>query len=105
MIRALTVVALALATAGCAASQSRIDAELATLEGMTCPNLDAEIILAETKPRLEAIRTAQLALGCEIKPLPPQPVAKKKRSVEPPHWKLDRAAIGAERAQQRLDRR
>ena len=105
MNRALIVIPAILLVTGCASTQSKIEAELATLDGMTCPNLEAEIILAETKPRIEAIRTAQLAQGCEIKALPPQPVARKRRNVEPPHWKLDRSALGAERAQQALDRR
>ena len=105
MNRVIIVIPVILLAAGCASSQSKVDAELLTLEGMTCPNLEAEIILAETKPRIEAIRTAQLAQGCEIKALPPQPVARKRRNVEPPHWKLDRAALGAERARQALDRR
>ncbi|MDJ0760390.1 MAG: hypothetical protein QNJ19_13420 [Woeseiaceae bacterium] len=102
--RLITLFAIAL-TAGCASTQSKIETEFATLEGMTCGNLDAEIILAETRYRIEAIRTAQLAQGCEIKPLPPQKLAKKSKRVEPPHWKLDRAAVGADRARQALDRR
>ena len=105
MIRALITIPVILVAAGCASSQSKFESELASLEGMTCPNLDAEIILAETKTRVEAIRAAQLATGCEIKPLPPQTVAKKSRRVEPAHWKYNRAPMGAERARQSLDPR